>query len=174
MNFIPLICIAFTLILTCVHKDLAINTMPELKKNVLNFAYGVNFKYEGMLSHFFERFYVVTKFELPNIKGLRLTMFSFDLTCNHLNISKHYIQWYIKHFKRIALYVKFYKTQIEYYNHTAYEISEKEIGLILPTFGKRQKRFVATILGSIASSVIKLAFEEISSFLQHKRHKNLT
>ena len=38
--------------------------MPELKKNVLNFGYSTNFKYEGMLTHSFDRFYVVTKFEM--------------------------------------------------------------------------------------------------------------
>ena len=57
----------------------AIDTMPELKKNILNFGYGANFKYEGMLSHSFERFYVVTKFEIPNIQDLKLT-FLFLLT----------------------------------------------------------------------------------------------
>ena len=115
--------------------------MPELKRNVLNFGYGVNFKYEGILSHSFDRFYVVTKFEIPKIKDLRLTTFSFDLTCKYLNISNNYMQRYIKHCKRIALYVKFYNKQIEYYNHTAYEILQNEIGLILPTFinHKRQK-----------------------------------
>ena len=171
MNFVSLIFIAFISI--CVHKDLVIDTMPELKRNVLNFGYGVNFKHEGMLSHSFDRFYVVTKFELPKIKDLRLTTFSFDLTCKHLNISNHYMQQYIKHCKRIAPYVKCYKKQIEYYNCTAYNILQNEIGLILPTFGKRQKRFIATILGSIASSVIGLAFKGISSFLHHKRHKAL-
>ena len=35
--------------------------MPELKKNILSFGYGVNFKYEGMLAHSFDTFYVVTK-----------------------------------------------------------------------------------------------------------------
>ena len=61
----------------CVQR-FTIDTMPELKRNVLNFGYGVNFKYEGMLSHSFDRFYVVTKFELPKIKDLRLTMYSFN------------------------------------------------------------------------------------------------
>ena len=107
MNFIPLICIAFTLILTCVCKDLAINTVPELKKNVLNFGYGVNFKYMGMLSHSFDIFYVVTKFEIPKIQDLRLTSFSFDLTCNYLNICNSYMHWYIKHCKRSAPYVNY-------------------------------------------------------------------
>ena len=51
----------------------ATNTMPELKKNVLNFGYGTNFKYEGMLAHSFDRFYVVTKYEMPKIEDLKLT-----------------------------------------------------------------------------------------------------
>ena len=55
------------LILAYVCKHSAIDTMPELKKNVLNFGYGANFKYEGMLSHSFNRFYVVTKFEIPKV-----------------------------------------------------------------------------------------------------------
>ena len=130
MKFIYTICF----LLFCVHEYLAIDMMLELKRNILNFEYGVNFKYEEMLSHSFDRFYEVTKFEIPKIKDLRLTTFSFDLTCKHLNISNHYMQRYIKHCKRIAPYVKFYKNQIEYYNGTAYEILQNEIGLILPTF----------------------------------------
>ena len=56
----------------------AVDIMPELKKNILNFGYGVNFKYEGMLSHSFDRFYIVTKFELPKTKDL----LHLDLTLN--------------------------------------------------------------------------------------------
>ena len=137
MNFhLTFIVLTLVLILACVHKDSAIDTMPELKKNVLNFGYGINFKYEGMLSHSFDRFYVVTRFEMPKVQDLKITTFSFDITCNYLNISKSYMQWYIKHCKRIAPYVQFYKKQIEYYNHTAYDILENEIGLILPTLVK--------------------------------------
>ena len=40
----------------------AVDIMPELKWNILNFGYGVNFKYNGMLLHFIDRFYVVAKF----------------------------------------------------------------------------------------------------------------
>ena len=128
-----------------------------------------------MLSHSFDRFYVVTEFEIPKLEDLMFTTFSFDLTCKYLNTSYH-IQRYIKHCKRIAPYVEFYKTQIGYYNHTAYEILQNEIGSIIPTFpiDKRQKRgVIATVLGSIASSVIGLAYEGISSFLYHKRHNAL-
>ena len=86
------------------------------------------------------------------------------------------MQRYIKHCKRIAPYVKFYKKQIEYYKCTACKILQNEIELILPIFtnDKRQKRgIIAIILGSIAASVIGLAYEGILSFLHHKRHKVL-
>ena len=41
---------------------LAVDVMPELKENILNFGYGANFKDEGMLTHSFDRFYVVAKY----------------------------------------------------------------------------------------------------------------
>ena len=57
-----------------------------------------------------------------------------------------------------------------------HSILQNEIGPISPTFDRnnsRKKGFIATILGTIASKVIGLAFEEISSFLHHERHKAL-
>ena len=69
--------------------------------------------------------------------------------------------------------MEFYKKQIEYYNHKACEILTNEIGLILPTFpkDKRPKRgaILASVLEGIASSIIGLTYESISSFLHHKR-----
>ena len=63
--------------------------MPELKHNVLRFGYGVNFRYEGMLSHSFDRFYVVMKIEIPKVSDLNLTLFQFDYNCSHVvNIEK--------------------------------------------------------------------------------------
>ena len=61
-----------------------------------------------------------------------------------------------KGLSQYTLYVKFYPKQIEYYNKTAYGILETEIGLILPTYNnhKRNKRFIGTLLGSLASGVI--------------------
>ena len=147
--------------------------MPELKRNILNFGYGVNFKYEGMLTHSFDRFYVVTKYKIPRVEQLQFNTFAFDLTCSHLNISKSPLLRYIKHCRRIAPYVKFYKQQIDYYSWTAYNLLQNEIGLILSNFNNRKKRFLTTFLGTVATKVIDLAFEGISSFLHHKRHKAL-
>ena len=92
-----------------------------------------------------------------------------------MNNPKSYIHRYLKHCQKIAPYVNFYQKQIEYYNKTVYGILEKEIRLILPTYNnKRNKRFIGMLLGSLASGVIGLAFEGISSFLHHKRHRALT
>ena len=70
-----------------------------------------------------------------------------------------------------------YQRQIEYYNHTAYNTLANDIDKILPKFltDCRHKReaILASILGSVPSSVIGLAYEGISSFLHHKRHKAL-
>ena len=66
-----------------------VNIMPELKRNVLRFGYGVNFRYKGMPSHSFDRFYMVTKIEIPKVLNLNFTMFQFDYNCSHVvNIGK--------------------------------------------------------------------------------------
>ena len=119
-----------------------IDVMPELMKNVLNFGYSANFKYEGMLTPSFDRFYEVAKYEIPKIEHLQFTTFAFDLMCNHLNISKKcYLLKYIKHCRRIAPYVKFYKQQIDFYNWTAYNLLQNKIGLILPILTIERKDF---------------------------------
>ena len=142
MKFHSLI-ISIILIIAWTCKILTVDIKPELKSNVLNFGYRVNFKYEGMLYHSFDRLYVVTKFEIPKIEDLKLVTFTFDLICKHLNNPKSYIHWYLKHCQKIAPYVRFYQKQIEYYKKTAHSILEKEIGLILPTYGKEIKDLLA-------------------------------
>ena len=85
------------------------------------------------------------------------------------------MQKYLKHCQRIVPYVRYYQKQIEYYNWTAYNILQNKIGLILPTFieSNRKKRFLSAVLGTVASKIVGLAFEGISSFLHHNRHKAL-
>ena len=68
----------------CVYGCSAVDIMSKLKRNILNFGYGVHFKYEGMLSHSFDRFYVVAKFELPRAEDLRLTTIEFNSKCSYL------------------------------------------------------------------------------------------
>ena len=119
--------------------------MPELKHNVLRFGYGVNFRYECVLSHSFDIFYVVTRIEIPKVLDLNLTLFQFDYNCSHVaNIEKDTsfkVPSTIKdmfkiYCRNIIPYMYLYKHQVEYYDKTVYGILEKDIGLILPKFEK--------------------------------------
>ena len=104
-------------IFICAYGSLVVDIMPELKRNILNFGYGVNFKYEGMLSHSFDRFYVVAEFELPKVEDLRLTNVDFDSKCSYLvtNSTKKnsYYPKLLKYCLKIVPYMEFYKKQIE-------------------------------------------------------------
>ena len=46
----------------------------DLQNNILKFGYGINYKYTGTISHSFDRFYMVTKFELPKVQDLQFTI----------------------------------------------------------------------------------------------------
>ena len=179
--------LSLILIVLCVCGTSAVSIMPELKHNILRFGYGVNFRYEGMLSHSFDRFYVVMKIEIPKVSDLNLTLFQFDYNCSHVvNIEKgtrFKIQSTIKEMfdvycKNIIPYMYLYKHQVEYYEKTVYDILEKDIGLILPKFEDREKNInqkcqKRQIISALISGFVGLAFEGISSFLQHKQEKAL-
>ena len=60
----------------------------ELQNNILKFGYGINYKYMGTISHSFDRFYVVTKFELPKVQDLQFTTIPYDKNCKHLEDAK--------------------------------------------------------------------------------------
>ena len=117
----------------------------ELPNNVLKFGYGINYKYVGKISHSFDRFYVVTKFELPKVEN--------DAECAHLDNPKPgQILGIIKDIKhycvKIAPQIDYYRKQIAYYNQTATDILTNQLALKLPTFSKqnRQKRGIITSL----------------------------
>ena len=154
-------------LLLFVYDGSAVDIMPELKRNILNFGYGVSFKYEGMLSHSFDRFYIVTKSELPKTKDLRLATFKFNFACsyaNHTSSNTNYAKL-LKYCMKIAPYARLYQRQIQYYNWTAYDTLTNDIGKILPKFPtdnrQRHGAILASILGSVASKVIGLAYEGI-------------
>ena len=143
----------------------------------------MNFRYEGMLSHSPDRFYMVTKIEIPKVSHLNLTMFQFDYNCSHVvNIEKDtrfkipstIKEMFDLYCKNIVPYMYLCKHQVEYYKKMVYEILERDIGVILPRFEDRdnlkQKR---QITSALISGFIGLVYEGISSFLQHKQEKAL-
>ena len=149
----------------------------ELPNNILKFGYGINYKHVGKVSHSFDRFYVVTKFELPKQEDLQFDDIPYDAECADLDNPKPgHILGMIKEVKhycvKIAPHINYYRKQIAYYNQMATDILTNELALIIPTFNKqdRQKRGIIT---SLITGFIGLAYEGSSSFLHHKRQKAL-
>ena len=139
--------ILFLLLSILVSGTSAVSIMPELKQNVSRFGYGVNFRYEGMLAHLFDRFYVVTRIEIPKVSDLNLTVFQFDYNCSHVvhieKDTKFKIPSTIKdmfniYCRNIIPYMYLYKHRVEYYEKTVYNILENDIGMILPKFGNTE------------------------------------
>ena len=72
-------------IILIVSKGASIEIRHKLQRNILNFGYGINYKYEGMLAHSFDRFYVVTKFMLPMIGDSKFSKLDFDYMCAYMD-----------------------------------------------------------------------------------------
>ena len=164
--------------LSCRYSSVKIK--PELQKNVLKFGYGINYKYEGMLTHSFYRFYVVTKFILPMLDDLKLSPIKYDKECYYLhNLDdqdndqiKENINYLLLYCAKLGPYMAFNKIQIKSHNNTIHHILKNEVDLILPKFPKGQKS-KRGVLSTNITGFIGLAFEGISSFLHNKRHKAL-
>ena len=67
-----------------IYRYTSIKIEPELQKNILKFGYGIDYKYEGMEAHSFNRFYVVTKFILPTMDDLKLSPINHNGECRYL------------------------------------------------------------------------------------------
>ena len=150
---------------------------PELKRNILNFSYGINYKYEGMLMHSFDRFYIVTRLRLPSLGDLKCSNLNYDNTCAYLdnrntqNTETQNDMLDLRTFcKKIEPFIAYYKRLIKSCNSTVHNVLEKEINLLLPKIPRVQKHGTITTL---VSHFIGLAYEGISSFLRNKKNKAL-
>ena len=116
-----------------------IEIRPKPQRNILNFGYGINYKYEGMLAHSFDRFYVVTKFMLPMIGDLKFYKLDFDYACAYMQKeyasntdSRKYLLELKTYCNKIKPFVTYYSKLIQSYNKTAHNNLENEIRLLLP------------------------------------------
>ena len=99
-----------------------------------------------MLTHSFDRFYMVTKFILPTIGDLKFSKLDFDDTCaytknnfTHNTESRKYMLELKAFCNKIKPFVTYYNKIINSYNNTAHNIPEKEIKLILPQVKRKPK-----------------------------------
>ena len=143
----------------------------ELQKNILKFGYGINYKYEGMLAHLFDRFYIIVKFMLPSMGDLKFSNLNFDHSCTYMNKkytpnmdSSKYLTELKTYCNKIKPFVSHYFKLIKSYNATVYNILTNEIRPLFPHISKQKCGIVTTLV----SGFIGLAYEGISSFLQGK------
>ena len=159
--------IVVILIFICVHVCIMMEinlSDTEVYRNVLKFGYGINYEYVGTLSHSFDRFYVVTKFELPNVKDLEFTTMPYDTRCKHLDATKtkeKYPLGLVNEIKeyciKIAPHIDYYKKQVDCYNYTTYEILINKLALILPIFSKQERQKRGIII-SLITGFIGMAY----------------
>ena len=142
-----------------------IKIRPELQRNILNFGFGINYKYS------FDRFYVVTKFMLPMIGDIKFSKLNYDHTCTYMKKeyapntdSRKYLTELRTYCNKIKPFVSYYGKLIHSYNKTTHNILQNEIRLLLSQVS-RQK---CGIITALVSCFIGLAYEGISSFLQQK------
>ena len=141
----------------------------ELQKNILKCGYGINYKYEGMLAHSFDIFYIVIKFMLPSMGDIKFSKLNFDHTCTYMNKeyaptmdSRKYLTELKTYCNKIKPFVTHYNNLIKSYNTTVYNMFENEIKPLLPQKSGQKCGIITTLV----SGFIGLAYEEISIFLQ--------
>ena len=142
----------------------SIKSNPELQKNILKFSYGINYKYKGMLTHLFNRFYIVMKVMLPSVKDIKFSNLNFDESCTYMNKkyalhtdSSKYLSELQTYCNKIKPFVPYYSKLITSYNTTVHIILANEIRLLLPQISKQKCGLITTLV----SGFIGLAYEGI-------------
>ena len=136
MKFYSLFCIIVQF-----YIGTSIKIKPKLQRNILNFGYGINSKYEGMLAHSFDRFCLVTKFMLSMIGDLKFSKLDFDDTYAYMEneyAQNTELRRYILELKAFCNKVTYYTKLINSYNNTVQNILEKEMKLLLPQVNRKK------------------------------------
>ena len=134
---------AFFLFVILVVGD-SIKFNPELQKNILKFGYGINYKYEGMLTHPFDRFYIIKKFMLLSIGDIKFSNLNFDQSCTYMKKkyapntdSSKYLAELKTYCNKIKPFFSHYSKLIKSYKATVYHILVNEIRPLLPHVSKQ-------------------------------------
>ena len=135
----------------------------ELQKNNLKFGYSINYKYEGMLAHSFDRFYIVTKFMLSSMGDIKFSKLNFDHTCAYMNKEYDPNMDSSKYLTELKTYCNKIKPLVSHY-YKLYIILENEIKPLLLQISRQKCGIITTLV----SGFIGLAYEWISNFPQWK------
>ena len=129
-----------------------------------------------MLAHSFDRFYVVTKFILPMMDDLKLSLINYDKDCKYLNYLddddddddddgddddddeqiKTNIKDLITYCTKLRPCMAFYKMQISACNKTAHHILKNEVDLFLKQVDFLWNRKVVVVVDNLSSTSEKI------------------
>ena len=195
MSNLFLFVVAFTVVLLAVTTT-ALDIAPELRQNQLEFPWGANFKYNGMLNHNLDRVWIVTKVHLPQYKELLFPQWKYYENCDYLTSKSDKSGAKIEKLRRDpqsprTLQQRYYQTRAFYklicamhmplvslirkkeiyYQGRVRQLLTNDIAYALEhsngTITKRSLTAVLPLLGKLAV----LAVEGLSSYLQQKRNK---
>ena len=115
-----------TILLCLSSRYSSVEIRLELQRKILKFCYGINYKYEGMLAHSFDRFYVVREFILLNLDVLKLSPIKYDKECTYIqNLDdqdneqiKQNIKDILLYCAKLRPYMAFYQMYIKAHNAT--------------------------------------------------------
>ena len=126
---------------------------PELQKNILKFGYGINYKYEGMLMHSFDRFYIITKFILPSIGDIKFLRLNFIDSYSYMNKeyapnmdSNRYLKELKTYCNKLIPLISYYSKLIKTYNSTVYDLLENKIKPLLPKRPRQKCGLMTTLV----------------------------
>ena len=124
-----------------------------------------------MLTHSYDRFYIIMKFMLPSMGDIKFSNLKFDQSCAYMNKkyapnidSSKYLAELKTYCNKIKTFVSYYSKLIKSYNATVHNILVNKIRPLLPHISKQKCGIISTLV----SGLIGLAYEGISSFLQRK------
>ena len=150
----------------------------ELQKNILKFGYSINYKYEGMLTHSFNRFYIIAKFMLPSMGDLKFSNLNFDHSCTYMNKeympntdSSKYLAELKTYGNKIKPFISHYSKLIKSYNATVYNILTNEIRPLLPHISKQKHGLVSTLVSGLLAWLMRgyLVFFKENGMMPYKR-----
>ncbi len=163
------------------HTTFQIRDSDEVSLNRLRAEWGVNFRYQGMVTHNIDRVWVVTKVPIPRQDDLNLKNFEMDSECNFIKPEKYTVntrEWK-QTMRNICTSMKpMFELLIRKEKHHQERIDfffDKELYGILPelkppaqTRVGREKRGFG-VIASVVGAMVTMGIEHLNSHLQHKR-----
>ena len=106
-----------------------------------------------MLTHSFDRFYIITKFILPLIGDIKFSQLNFDDSCSYMNKeytpnmdSSKYLRELKTYCNMLKPFVSYYSKLIDSYNNTVCDLLANKIKSLLPNEPRQKHGLITTLV----------------------------